>query len=192
MLKGWKTYLAAFAAIGLGALDAIPSDWKGDDVAEILGVVFLVLRAVTSGPAGVSMASLRTKIPVYRTYALPLLFAIGTAMFLSAPLSGCVNTLRQLGVETGDCQLMDYGTAFATPLLQPKCDRAPNPATDDACLTLSGMTLATQLCYVGVRTSDDATLAKAKADYAKAKAKAPVPIEPPPMPVLTPDVSPAP
>ena len=45
-MNGWKTYLTGAAAILLGALGAVPADWSNGTVAEILGVVMIILLSL--------------------------------------------------------------------------------------------------------------------------------------------------
>lgn len=165
--SGWKTYTVGIATILVAALGAIPASWTNSEVAGILGVVMIVLRAITVSPAGFT---------INRTFGVALvgLLALGTSGV------GCTRTLASAGIEVqhGDCNDLALGVAFAEPLLMPKCNRAPDPTTDEACLSLASMKLLVVACRIAADSNDAKAVAMAQASFKDTQAKVPEAVPP--------------
>ena len=126
--NGWKTYTVGIAAILLGALGAVPSDWSSGTVAEVLGVLMVILRSITVAPAGISLN---------RTFVVPLVLVgvIGTGF------TGCSGakppTMAQCGV---------LAAAAQDQILVGKCAKAPDPVKDGSCIAISALNTAYAIC----------------------------------------------
>lgn len=158
---GWKTYTVGIAAILAAALGAIPEGWTNDETAGILGMVMIVLRAITVAPAGVS---------INRTFS----FALASFLLLgSTGLSGC-SAMSADGNErlVRTCQIAQIAEAGFSPILEAKCAAAPDPLTDEYCLAGIGVRTAIQACFVAAGNGDPAGVSTALADVRDAQSKA--------------------
>ena len=77
---------------------------------------------------------------------IPILVAL-------AVVAGCTAQLRKLGIESQDCAFVDIAVSTFIPAEQAKCLVAPNPATDEHCLAVTGMRLASAQCKAAVATN---------------------------------------
>lgn len=131
VLNGWKTYIVAAAAILAGALEAIPKELTGNDVGAILGLVMLLLRSISTGPAVISFN---------KSFAIPLVL-IGLG-------SGIVACKDLKPPTAAQCAALLVAADNAT--LGAKCDQAPDPTKDASCITIATLRSAYALCLTQV------------------------------------------